>query len=590
MNQRGSGKLHHLMLLSVFSAISVAAVSAQTPMPRTPPPAPLPETPRARKPGGPTRTPQVSIDAHSGAPQVVTILHRLNGLKMFRLLRRSGAEIGAITKLDEAFSITEDVHTSVIAGLAMDDGQTIAAWLPEADAEMGPALAPAPPAAPLAPDSPALASVAAAKTPVVHGTENLFGDTGTIFDRPDVTVIGRDGRRLTARYIGLDGVTGLSVLKLGEQGILSALTEKDQVVKIGQRLRLFGPEPVAQAEARAAGTIYVRMGETEGRVVSVSHSPSGMLARIRIKSVKLSPANIGGIAINDEGETVGIVDAVEGNEASLLTNALVRGAAQRVTERQSSVPRPWLGIRGEPIGTLAFEQILRGGWQAERARSLVEEHRGILLTSVAPGSPAAGASLRPGDVILRVNDGDVKNADEFSWSLEEAGAGTSVHFTVARPGKASNEAVELKLSEAPVAFFGWTEEPGSTEVKVEQIIRGAPPGAIFGEASTLPPGAKRRIKGSMSAALMSQGIETIALTPRVALRFGATGGLLVVYVEPSMAAFKAGLRSGDVIEAIDGRKVSLHPRGLASAPGGSYSLDVVRKKQKLMVKILDQKN
>src|SRR5437773_5852794 len=33
--------------------------------------------------------------------------------------------------------------------------------------------------------------------------------------------------------------------------------------------------------------------------------------------------------------------------------------------------------------------------------SLFEQHRGILLTSVAPGSPAAVAALRPGDVILR---------------------------------------------------------------------------------------------------------------------------------------------------------------------------------------------
>ncbi len=589
MNSRSKRTIRKLILLSVVVALSGMLGSAQTKLPRTPPVPAAPESPKPRKANGPMRSAPVIVDIQAGAPQVVTILHRLNGLKMFRLLRRSGAEIGAITRLDEAFSITDDVHTNVIAGLAMDDGQTIAAWLPEADAEMGPTLAPAPPAAPAAPANPGAASAAAPETPIAAITQSLLGEAGNLFDRPDVTVIGRDGRRITARYIGLDGVTGLSVLKLGEQGVLNALTAKDQLVTVGERLRLFGPEPVAQAEGRAPGTIYVRMGETEGRVVSVSRSPSGMLARIRIKSLKLSPANIGGIAINDDGETVGIVDAVEGNEASLLTNALVRGAAQRVSARQSSVPRPWLGIRGEPIGSLPFDQILRGGWQAEKARSLIKEHRGIILTSVAPGSPAAGALLRPGDVILRVNDGDVKNADEFSWSLEEIGAGNPVNFTVARPGRSANEAVEVKLSEGPVSFFGWTDEPGRTEVRVKRVIQPEPSGTPFGEDSFVAPGAAPKVHGSMSAALMSQGIETIALTPRVASRFGASGGLLVVYVEPTMAAFQAGLRSGDVIEAIDGRRVSLNLSRLTPAPGGSYSFNVVRKKQKLVVKVLAQK-
>ena len=44
----------------------------------------------------------------------------------------------AIAALDSAFNLMDDVHTNVIAGLAMDDGETIAAWLPEAEVEFGP--------------------------------------------------------------------------------------------------------------------------------------------------------------------------------------------------------------------------------------------------------------------------------------------------------------------------------------------------------------------------------------------------------------------------------------------------------------------
>ncbi len=103
---------------------------------------PVVAAPQVRK-VRPTRRPVVVVDDRGSAPQVVTILHRLNGLKMFRLLLRSGEEIDAISRLDDAFKIKDEVHTSVIAGVAMGDGETIAARLPQADAELGPAMAPA---------------------------------------------------------------------------------------------------------------------------------------------------------------------------------------------------------------------------------------------------------------------------------------------------------------------------------------------------------------------------------------------------------------------------------------------------------------
>jgi len=566
-------KSFQIVLLTVAIAAAVVSTSAQ--VSTTPPPPQKGQTPQVPQPTKRVvRKPTpVVVDSGTAAPQVVTILHRLNGLKMFRLLLRSGEEIGAISKLDEAFRMKDEVHTSVIAGLAMDDGETIAARLPEATAELDPTLAPSAPPSPSSPFAP-LSPAAPMAFPGVEGTvplpgQGLLGGAGNWFDRPDVTVIGRDGKRLAARYIGLDGVTGISVLQLAGHTALGSAPKKDLNVIVGQRLRLLGPEPVTHSDSRAPGTIYVRIGETEAKVLSVTCAPSGMMARIKVTSNKLSPANIGGVAINDAGETVGIIDAVEKNEATLLPSALVRSAAKRVLERQASVPRPWLGIRGEPLGTFPLEQLTRGGWELERARSLVQQ-RGILLTSVAPGSPAAGASLHPGDVILRVNEGEVKNADDFSWSLEEVGAGNSVNFTVARPGNAFTEAVEVTLSDAPVAFYGSTEdETDGAEIKIERTLRQGPMAGA---------------PNSVSGLLMSQGIETIALKPTVAARFGAGSGLLVIYVNPQTVAFKGGLRSGDVIEAINGRPV-LSDAIRLSLDSSSYSLNIVRNKEKVVVKI-----
>src|SRR5918995_1127418 len=103
-------------------------------------------------------TPPVFVENDVVAPQIVTILHRLSGLKVMRLLRRSTEDPGSVAAFDDAFRMSKEIHTNVIAGLTLDGGETIAAWLPEAEAEMAPSAiqyAPQPPAAPYTPGVPA---------------------------------------------------------------------------------------------------------------------------------------------------------------------------------------------------------------------------------------------------------------------------------------------------------------------------------------------------------------------------------------------------------------------------------------------------
>jgi len=195
------------------------------------------------------------------APQVVTIIHRLNSLKMFRLLRRSEEQVEAIASLDETVDLMDDVHTNIIAGLAMDDGRTIAAWLPDADLEFGPAFF-----SPKTPRAPATKSSLAAFPNVQPGNLEMppFPFRGGMFGRPDLTVIGPDGRRLSAEYVGLDAATGLSILRLAETDLAVDSTSKDQSVREGQNVRLISPEPAPNVRTPPAGNLYVRMGTTFG--------------------------------------------------------------------------------------------------------------------------------------------------------------------------------------------------------------------------------------------------------------------------------------------------------------------------------------
>jgi serine protease Do len=178
-----------------------------------------------------------------------------------------------------------------------------------------------------------------------------------------------------------------------------------------------------------------------------------------------------------------------------------------------------------------------------------------MLTSIVPNSPAAMAALRAGDVILKVDDNDIRTADDFTWWLDHAGPRSLVEFTVVRPDRAAEEPVNVKLSEKLERSFAFSFD--------------------------------NRIAFTRGFSLLEQGIETIALKPPVASQLGTTAGLLVVYVEPLTAASDAGLQAGDVIQSINGKPVSTLK---ATIPSDSFTLEVVRNKEKLLVAIPAKKN
>jgi S1-C subfamily serine protease len=530
------------MLISRFSRIVITltllsiGVAAQT-SPAQPQKSPAPNEPR------------------TATPQVVTIVHRLNGLKMFRLLRRSQEQVGAIAGLDEAFNLTDDVHTNIIAGLALEDGKTIAAWLPDAELEFGPAVvAPKPPLPPAAPGPrPAIPA------PQLGNIEiDKFVFRGGMFGAPDLTVIGPDGQRMEAQYVGLDGATGLSILRLSDGNLKVNTTVNVKAPGEGDNIRLISPQPAENSSPGAGGNVLVRMGTTPSTLQSIKRGPAGFAARFQVKSAKLSLTNIGGVAVNEAGETVGIVDGVDGSEATILPAALIQRAAQRVLAKMASVPRPWLGVQGEAVSTLNWDQFKNNGWKWERATPLLERHQGILLTSITPGSPAAGAALKAGDVILKVNNEAVHNGDEFSWMLDDAGPSTSVTLTFARPDRLTEEAVSVELS---------------------GVLN---PNQALGQTSNT----------AIPGTLIAQGIETVAIKPLVAAQLGAAPGLLVVYVDPASVAFQSGLRPGDVIEAIDDKPVTIIVNGLSpTTTGGAKStFAVIRKKQKIVIKLEPTRN
>lgn len=502
----------------LFSMASLVVFGQQAATATEPPPQVKPKPP-IRKTTAPPNGVVVLARPQADAPQVVTVVHQLSGLKILRLFLRQAGE-NDIVAINEPFAMTNEVHTNIIAGLVLDGGQTIAVWLPQAAAEI--------------------------ETTTMAGpmrTRTITATTGA----PGLSVVLSDGRRLHVSYVGLDGTTGVSVLRSDLSAATSAPLGKEEFVE-GQSLRIFAPQrgepPANPTPYISPGTIFVRVGETAAKIARIARTSAGKLDRLTVSGVNLSRDFVGGIALDDAGGTVGIVEAVDGNQARILPASSIDAAVQRVLARQTSVPRPLLGVQGALVEPSERAFFLAHGWPEGELSKLFQNREGVLLTSVFPGTPAATANLRAGDVIIRINEKEVKSVEDFTSMLGDAGSGSDVNFTVLRPQTA----------------------PASVAVKLGGSLE-----PLFETRFGLFPGFP-----NLAGPLARFGLETFALSPKFAPAFG-TQGLLVLGVQANSPAAKGGLREGDIIETVDGRPAT---RAVFAPGEEKHTLGIVRGNQK----------
>src|SRR5262249_49793218 len=283
MSKSISSKNSLLLTLILLGWAGIAAAQVPDPVASTPQPAvvaqeqekPVRKPSRRPPPGRVTVIPS----RYPVAPQVVTIIHRLSGVKVLRFLLRQSGQNGIVETIDPD-TVDGDAHASIIAGWALDDGKTITARLPQAAAEIeirefeGPLTDP--------------------KTAILTGTPFTLMRPRV---EPDLTVVTREGRKLKARLIGLDAATGLSVMQIA--GTLAQMSPQPQITTTlvdGQAVQIFAPEPTKpECEAPALNT-YVTVGKIDATISRMNQEGSEYFDKFVVRGAEFSPDAIGGVA------------------------------------------------------------------------------------------------------------------------------------------------------------------------------------------------------------------------------------------------------------------------------------------------------
>jgi serine protease Do len=250
---------------------------------------------------------------------------------------------------------------------------------------------------------------------VIIDTEgHIITNNHVVEGATSITVSLTDGRSFDATLVGTDPSTDLAVIKINGDnlpkaifGNSSALRVGDWVVAIGNALALEGGPTVTVGVVSALG-------------LTIEESSDVTLYDLIQTDAAINPGNSGGPLINLNGEVIGINTAkISSVEVSGVGFAISADSALPVIDElitKGYVSRPYLGIS---LVTVTPAIV--------RSYDLNVD-KGALIYYLNPGTPAANAGLRPGDVITVFDDIEIETADDVILAIRNHSIGDTVQI------------------------------------------------------------------------------------------------------------------------------------------------------------------
>ncbi|MXO89234.1 Do family serine endopeptidase [Pontixanthobacter aquaemixtae] len=332
------------------------------------------------------------------------------------------------------------------------------------------------------------------------------GRNGTI---TEITVKMPDGKEYDAELVGTDAQSDLAVLKIqgGENFPFVKFGDSDQarvgdwVIAIGNPFGLGGTvtSGIVSAVLRNTGSggAYDRYIQTDA---SINRGNSGG----PLFDMQGNVIGINNAIISPTGGSVGIGFAIPAEIAAPIVDNLRKGI---------EIERGFLGVGIDRV-------------DEDLAASLgLEKNLGEIVQSVQPDGAAEKAGIKPGDIVVEVNNKRVTPQQTLSFLVANITPGTRVPIELYRDGK--RRTVQATIG----------KRPSEEELASQQMFDP--------DADAEMP--QEDDNGAIEEKL---GLQVIPLTGQIANSLGAssdTTGLVVAAVSRTSDAARKGLRRGDII-------------------------------------------
>jgi putative serine protease PepD len=239
-----------------------------------------------------------------------------------------------------------------------------------------------------------------------------------------------DGDTLTAKVVGVDQSTDVALLKVAAPEALTPLqlAESDDV-QVGDATYAIG-NPYGLSRTLTTGVVSALHRSIE--------SPNGYaITGVLQTDAAINPGNSGGPLLDDQGRVIGV------NSQIATSSTSSDGSSGGNVGIGFAVPSDTVARVVQQLRTTGTAKHAYLGVGTADASTSGDDGVGATVASVASGGPAADAGLKAGDVITKVGDTTVTDAELMGAAVDAHQPGEQVEVQYTRGGDRRTAKVTL---------------------------------------------------------------------------------------------------------------------------------------------------
>ncbi len=261
---------------------------------------------------------------------------------------------------------------------------------------------------------------------VIVGTDGYILTNHHVIEAADeIEVAFADGRKSPAKIVGADPETDLAVLKADIKGTTPITFGNPTSLSVGDVVLAIGnPFGVGQ-------TVTMGIVSALGR----SHLGISTFENFIQTDAAINPGNSGGALVDVSGNLVGVNSAIYSRTGGSLGIgfAIPADLARQVMEqivRTGSVTRGWIGVEVQDISPELADSFR------------LPDTKGTLIAGVLRGGPADRAGVRPGDILVGVEQKQVVDSTNMLNLIAALEPGKTATLKILR----NREEMQVKVS------------------------------------------------------------------------------------------------------------------------------------------------
>ncbi|MFZ4582555.1 MAG: Do family serine endopeptidase [Paludibacter sp.] len=271
----------------------------------------------------------------------------------------------------------------------------------------------------------------AAGSGVIISNDGYIVTNNHVVDKSkEIEITLNDKRTFKAKLVGADPNTDIALLKIEAEKLPVILFGNSDSLKIGEWVLAVG-NPFNLTSTVTAGIVSAK-----ARNINIINSQMKIESFIQTDAA-VNPGNSGGALVNTRGELVGINTAIASQTGSYAgySFAVPTSIVKKVVSdiRQFGfVQRAVLGVSMKEITSeIAKDKNLK-------------TMEGAYVDAVVENSAAEKAGVKKGDIIIKVEEVDIKSSSQLQEQIGRYSPGDKVTLTVLRDNKEIKLNAELK--------------------------------------------------------------------------------------------------------------------------------------------------